>query len=189
MTADILVPFIAVGLAELGDKTQLSILLLSSKTNKHLHLLLGATLAFSVVDGLAVLAGSWIANIVPINFLKVFSGIIFIIFGALMLREAMASTENEVNDQSKSYFKSSFLTGFVVILLTEWGDKTQIASGLFATRYNALMVLIGTVAALVLLSAMAIYLGKFVSNRVDTKLMTRIAGVLFILMGISFFLF
>ena len=76
-----------------------------------------------------------------------------------------------------------------MIFITEWGDKTQIASGIFATKYNPLMVLIGAVTALALLSVMAIYLGKFVSNKVDKKVLTKIAGTVFILMGISFFLF
>ncbi len=183
MIADILIPLIVTGLAEFGDKTQLSIFLLASKTKKHLHLLLGVMLAFLIVDGTAVLIGSWIINIVPMRFLKILSGIIFIIFGVLILRD------KEVKDESKLYARNSFLSGFALIFITEWGDKTQIASGIFATKYNALMVLIGAMTALALLSVMVIYLGKFVSNKVDKKVMTKIAGAVFILMSISFFLF
>jgi putative Ca2+/H+ antiporter (TMEM165/GDT1 family) len=183
MIADVLIPLIMIGLAEFGDKTQLSLFLLSSKTKKHLHLLLGAMLAFLIVDGTAVLIGSWIINIVPIRLLKIFSGIIFIIFGVLILRD------KEVKGESRLYSRNSFLSGFVLIFITEWGDKTQIASGIFATKYNALMVLIGAMTALALLSVMAIYLGRFVSNKVDKKVVTKIAGTVFILTGISFFLF
>jgi putative Ca2+/H+ antiporter (TMEM165/GDT1 family) len=183
MELDILIPLIMTGLAEFGDKTQLSILLLSSKTKKHLHLLLGVMLAFLIVDGAAVLIGSWIINIVPIRFLKILSGIIFIIFGVLILRD------KEVKGESRLYSRSPFLSGFALIFVTEWGDKTQIASGIFATKYNAVMVLIGAMTALTLLSVMAIYLGRFVSDRVDKKVVTKIAGTVFILMGISFFLF
>jgi len=183
MIADVLIPLIMIGLAEFGDKTQLSLFLLSSKTKKHLHLLLGAMLAFLIVDGVAVLIGSWIINIVPIRLLKIFSGIILIIFGALILRN------KEVKDKSRLYSRNSFLSGFVLIFITEWGDKTQIASGIFATKYNPLMVLIGAMTALALLSVIAIYLGRFVSNKVDKKVLTKIAGTVFILMGISFFLF
>jgi len=178
MIADILIPFVVTSLAELGDKTQLSILLLSSKTRKHLHLLLGVILAFLIVDGVAILLGSWITNMVPINWLKTLSGIIFIIFGVLILRK------NAAKSQSELYFKNSFLTGFMLIFISEWGDKTQIASGLFATQYNFWMVLTGVMIALTLLSIMAIYLGKFISSKVDKKVITRIAGTAFILMGI-----
>jgi len=183
MTADILIPLIMIGLAEFGDKTQLSIFLLSSKTKKHLHLLLGVMLAFLIVDGIAVLIGSWIINIMPIRLLKILSGIIFIIFGVLILRD------KEVKGESRLYSRSSFLSGFVLIFITEWGDKTQIASGIFATKYNALMVLTGAMTALALLSIMAIYLGRLISNKVDKKVITKIAGTVFILMSISFFLF
>ncbi len=179
---DILIPLVAVGLAELGDKTQLSILLLSSKTKNHLQLLLGVTLAFLIVDGFAVLACSWTTNIIPVSFLKISAGIIFIIYGVLILKG------NEVKDDGKLYSRNPFLSGFVLILITEWGDKTQVASGLCAIKYNALMVLTGTMIALTLLSIMAIYLGKFVSNKVNKKTMTKIAGIVFILIGISSFL-
>jgi len=64
MITEILLPLAAVAVAELGDKTQLSILLLSSKTERHLRLLLGVVSAFFIVDGIAVLVGSWITNIV-----------------------------------------------------------------------------------------------------------------------------
>ncbi len=178
-----MIPLIVIGLAEFGDKTQLSIFLLSSKTKKHLHLLLGVMLAFLIVDGAAVLIGSWIINIVSLRLLKILSGIIFIIFGILILRD------KEVKGESRLYSRSSFLSGFALIFITEWGDKTQIASGIFATKYNPLMVLIGAMTVLALLSVVAIYLGKFVSNKVDKKVLTKIAGTVFILMGISFFLF
>jgi len=182
MIADIIVPLVATGLAELGDKTQLSVLLLSSKTKKHLHLLLGVLLAFLIVDGVAVLAGSWIVNIVPMNWLRIFSGILFIVFGVLMLRSSQATSEG------KLYVHNPFVSGFVLIFITEWGDKTQITSGLFATQYNALLVFIGIMTALTLLSIIAIYLGKFISNRIDKKLITKVAGIAFIIIGIAFFL-
>ena len=178
MIADLLIPLVAISLAELGDKTQLSIILLSSKTKKHLHLLLGIMLAFLIADGAAILLGSWIMNIIPITWLKVASGTIFTVFGLLILRE------KEATKQSRLQFKNSFLSGFILIFISEWGDKTQIASGLFATQYNSLMVLTGVMTALTLLSIIAIYLGKIISNKIDKKLITKIAGTAFILIGI-----
>ena len=183
MVADILVPLTAVALAELGDKTQLSLLLLSTKTKKHLHLLLGALLAFLVVDGTAILVCSYISDIIPVKLLKILSGIIFIILGVLILKKNKAKEERIIS------LRNSFLSGFTLTFVTEWGDKTQIASGAFVMKYNALMVLIGTMTALTLLSVMAIYLGKFISQKVDKKVMTKIAGIVFIVTGISFFLF
>jgi len=181
MMADVLLPLIAVGLAELGDKTQLSILLLSSKTTKHLQLLLGVFFAFLAVDGVAVLVGSWVTDIVPIDVLRLTAGSVFVIFGLLTLRA------KEEEGESKFRFKNPFLSGFALIFMMEWGDKTQIASALFAAKYNPIMVLLGSMMALTALSVIAVYLGKIVSSKVDSELITRIAGIVFIIIGISFF--
>jgi len=181
MVPDILIPLIVVGLAELGDKTQLSTLLLASKTEKHLHLFLGVILAFLIVDGIAILAGEWITHIAPKSLIKILSGVVFIIFGLLMLR----NKREEI--KSNYYFENPFYSGFILIFVSEWGDKTQIAAGLFATKYSGLMVLTGVIIALSLLSIIAIYSGKFISDKVDSKILAKIAGISFILMGVAFF--
>jgi putative Ca2+/H+ antiporter (TMEM165/GDT1 family) len=178
---DILVPFVAVAIAELGDKTQLSILLLSSKTRKHVYLLIGVILAFFIVDGIAILAGSWITSIVPLRIVKIISGILFIVFGVVML------IRQEKDFEQKKIYNNAFISGFILILFAEWGDKTQIASGLFGTKYNAVLVLCGTLIALTVVSIMAVYFGKVIAERIHKKLLTRIAAVLFIVMGIVFF--
>lgn len=183
MIPDLLIPFITIGLAELGDKTQLSILLLSSKTKKHLELLLGVMAAFLITDGVAVLIGSWLTSVVPMVWIKIVSGVIFIVFGVLTLRD----TDEEARD--KLYSPNAFIAGFVIIFLTEWGDKTQIAAALFATEYHPGLVLFSTLAALAILSVMAVYLGKFISDKIDKKIISKIAGILFVLIGASFFLF
>jgi len=180
MIPDILIPLIAISLAELGDKTQLSILLLSTKTQKHLHLLLGITLAFLIADGTAILLGTWITNIIPINYLKIASGTIFIILGTLLLIQKQSQNEN------KLHLKNTFLSGFTLIFISEWGDKTQITSAIFATQYNSTLVLIGTMTALTLLSTLTIYIGKLISEKINKKLVTKTAAIAFIIVGISF---
>ena len=66
------------------------------------------------------------------------------------------------------------------------GDKTQLASALFATEYDPLMVLAGVMIALFILNLMAIFLGRYLSRRIDRKLMSRVAGGIFLLIGFSF---
>jgi putative Ca2+/H+ antiporter (TMEM165/GDT1 family) len=79
--------------------------------------------------------------------------------------------------------RNAFASGFSMIFLSEWGDKTQVASTLFAFEYNPWMVLVGVMIALAVLSVMAIYLGKFISGKIDRKLISEAAGAVFILMG------
>ncbi|MFH0832976.1 MAG: TMEM165/GDT1 family protein [Candidatus Aenigmatarchaeota archaeon] len=182
MITEVFLSFIAIALAELGDKTQLAILLISSKTKKHLQLLLGIIIAYVIVDGIAILAGSWFAEIMPMQIIRTVSGALFIAFGLMIL------LDKREKDEGKLYSKNSFLSGFMLIFIAEMGDKTQIASGLLATQYDALSVLIGAIVALAILSALAIYLGKIISERIDKKLISKVAGIIFILIGLSFFL-
>lgn len=180
MIQDILIPFLAIGLAELGDKTQLAVFCLASKTKKYLQLLLGVTLAFIIADGLAILLGDFIAKIIPIIYVKIGAGIIFIIIGVIMLI-------NYKKEEKKYKLKTPFLSGFGLVLISEMGDKTQLASGLFATKFNPAFVFIGVIAALVVLSLIAIYLGRFIMEKVNKKTVSIIAGILFILIGIASF--
>jgi len=181
--SEFFITFLAVALAELGDKTQLSIFVLSSKTKHHLQLLLGVTLAFLIVDGTAILLGAWVTTVVPMTILKTVSGIIFIAFGLFIL---FFSKDDE---EDTTINRNAFQAGFFLIFISEWGDKTQIASGLLATRYGLLPVLIGTMAALIAVSLIAIYLGIFASKKLDKRLISKVAGTLFILIGLSFFFF
>ena len=178
---EIIIPLLAVGLAEMGDKTQLSILLLSSRTREYFRLLLGVMLAFLLADGFAILVGSWVTSVIPVHLVKLVSGAVFILFGILILK---GDQDEEV--ESNLSAKRAFVSGFTMIFLSEWGDKTQIASALFATEYNPRMVFIGVMIALLILSVMAIFLGKYLSSRIDRRVITRVGGVLFLLIGLSF---
>jgi Ca2+/H+ antiporter, TMEM165/GDT1 family len=180
---DIIIPLLAVGLAEMGDKTQLSVLLLSSRTREYAQLLAGIMLAFLLADGFAILVGSWVTNVIPVHLVKLVSGAVFIIFGVMILRG-----EKEEEEESRLSPRNAFVSGFSMIFLSEWGDKTQIASALFATEYDPRLVFVGVMTALLILSVMAIYLGKFLAGRIDRKRITRIAGVVFLLIGLSFML-
>lgn len=166
------------GLAEIGDKTQLSILLLSSRTQEYARLVLGVMLAFLLADGFAILVGSYVSEAVPVTIVKAVSGLVFILFGVLIYR-------GEEGDEEMSLSaRGAFLSGFSMIFLSEWGDKTQIASALFATEYDPYLVFVGVMIALFVLTIMAVFLGKHLSRRIDRKLMSRAAGGIFILIGL-----
>jgi len=157
-----MIPLITIAVAELGDKTQISNLLLSLKTKKHLQLLIGTLLAFAIVDGIAILAGTWITTIIPINYLKMISAIVFITIGILMIFSK--DGEGKVIKQGNPFFAA-----FLIIMLTESGDKTQIATAIFATQYEGIFVFIGTMAALTILSLIALFFGKIINTRLDKK--------------------
>jgi len=181
MVQDILIPFAAIGLAELGDKTQLAVLCLSSKTKRHIELLVGILLAFVIADGLAIMLGNYVTSYIPIQYLKTLSGITFILFGIFTLM-------NNKKEEAQCELKQPFSSAFVLILVSEMGDKTQIAAGLFATKYNPVQVFIGVIFALTVLSVTAVYLGKLIALKLNKRAISTVAGILFVLIGISFFL-
>ncbi|MEM3399521.1 MAG: TMEM165/GDT1 family protein [Candidatus Micrarchaeia archaeon] len=180
---DFLVPFTAIAVAEFGDKTQLSILLLSSQTKERLQLFIGLMLAFLVVDGIAVLAGSWATNIIPTHIVKIASALLFIVIGAMLFCGKIDE------ERTIPKFQCPFVSGFLLIFIAEWGDKTQMAAGIFATIYNPLLVLIGTLAALGLISLIALYFGGLVSHKIERRMLAKLSGIVFILIGLSAFLF
>jgi len=79
-----------------------------------------------------------------------------------------------------------FLTVFATVFFAELGDKTQIATILFAGNkdVNKLTVFIGASLALILTSAIGVLVGSTLSDFVNGKYLSYIAGVGFILVGI-----
>ncbi len=177
---DFLSPFIAIALAELGDKSQLSIFLLSSRTKRRFSLLLGVMCGFGVVDGLAIFVGSWIVKLVPTQWISVASGTLFIVLGILLL----LAKDEEDGESTVQAVKNPFVLGFTAIGLAEWGDKTQFASALFAAEYNPFIVFAAVMSALLLLSLLALLMGHILTRAVKPAVTKKIAGVVFVGLGI-----
>lgn len=93
MTGLFLKAFGLVFLAEMGDKTQLSAMGLAAAArggrNGVLAVFLGSALALCVTSAIAAVAGGWVSEHVPPRVVKAVSGILFLAFGALFLREAL----------------------------------------------------------------------------------------------------
>jgi putative Ca2+/H+ antiporter (TMEM165/GDT1 family) len=78
-----------------------------------------------------------------------------------------------------------FLTIFGTVFLAELGDKTQLATVLFATResISPLTVFLAASLALIATTAVGVAAGNFIADQIDTKILANIAGVGFILIG------
>jgi len=79
----------------------------------------------------------------------------------------------------------TLLLVFGTVFLAELGDKTQLATILYATDKEAsrLFVFIGASLALISTSAIGVFFGHLISKSVNPKYLTVSAGVLFILVG------
>ncbi len=77
-------------------------------------------------------------------------------------------------------------TVFGTIFLAELGDKTQLATLLFAARQGSSLgtVFIAASSALVAATAIGVVAGAIVSNYVDPRYLSYVAGTGFVLVGI-----
>lgn len=78
-----------------------------------------------------------------------------------------------------------FFTAFCLLFFAELGDKTQLAVFTLSTQSsNYMPVFLGASAALVVVTFIGVFLGRFVANYVPVPILHTIAGVLFVVMGI-----
>lgn len=80
---------IAFFLAELGDKTQLATISLAAKYRSFIGVWLGSSLGMVFSDGLAIIVGVVAGKKIPEKIIKYVSASIFILFGALIIIEAL----------------------------------------------------------------------------------------------------
>jgi putative Ca2+/H+ antiporter (TMEM165/GDT1 family) len=78
-----------------------------------------------------------------------------------------------------------FATVFGTVFLAELGDKTQLATVLFASRSTVSLwtIFVAAAAALVLTSAIGVAAGAAVARYVDPKYLSYAAGIGFIAIG------
>jgi putative Ca2+/H+ antiporter (TMEM165/GDT1 family) len=167
-----------VALAELGDKTQIVCMTLAAR-HPATPVLLGAVLAFAVLNLLAVLFGAAAAVWLPEWLVATVVAILFAIFGLRALREADEETV-EVQERDG---RSVFLSAFALIFLAELGDKTQLAVAGLAGTQAALPVWIGGTLALASTSALGVLAGQTLLRRLPVRVLHQVSGGLFLVLA------
>ena len=78
-----------------------------------------------------------------------------------------------------------FITIFGAVFLAELGDKTQLATMLFAAdkEVSKVTVFLSASAALIVASAIGVIAGSLLSEYINEKVLNYIAGVGFIIIG------
>ena len=82
-----------------------------------------------------------------------------------------------------------FLTIFAAVFIAELGDKTQLATMLFAADKDTsrMVVFAAASAALIVATALGVLAGTLLSAYISEKLLAYVAGVGFILIGLFTF--
>ncbi len=78
-------------------------------------------------------------------------------------------------------------TVFAAVFIAELGDKTQLATMLFASdqAVSKWAVFLGSSLALVAASALGVLAGSFMSNLISPKVLSMVAGVGFVVIGVG----
>jgi len=84
----ILQAFLLTALAELGDKTQLAVILMSAESGMPLVVLSGAILGFAVIVAVGVVIGREISRRVRRKWIVLASGVLFVAIGIFTILEA-----------------------------------------------------------------------------------------------------
>lgn len=79
-----------------------------------------------------------------------------------------------------------FFTVFSTVFLAELGDKTQLATFLYAAdaERSKVVVFLAAASALVVTSAVGVLLGSVVAQYVNPRMLSYLAGAGFIVIGI-----
>ena len=82
------------------------------------------------------------------------------------------------------------VTVFTTVFLAELGDKTQLSTVLFASSpgQSKWAVFAGASLALVTSTALGVFAGEHIGARLNAQLLARIAGLVFIAVGVWTFL-
>ncbi|MET8566991.1 TMEM165/GDT1 family protein [Streptomyces sp. NPDC004783] len=174
--------FGVVFLAELPDKTALAGLVLGTRYRAS-YVFAGVAAAFLLHVVLAVAAGS-VLTLLPQQIVHALTGVLFL-GGAAVLMMKKDDDEEEIRKPGDQSFWKVSGAGFMLILVAEFGDLTQIMTANLAARYDdPLSVGLGAVLALWAVAGLGIVGGKALMKRVPLALITKIAAVLMTGLGV-----
>ncbi|MEV6052128.1 TMEM165/GDT1 family protein [Streptomyces sp. NPDC052107] len=169
-------------LAELPDKTALAGLVLGTRYRAS-YVFAGVAAAFLLHVVLAVAAGS-VLTLLPQQIVHALTGVLFL-GGAAVLLLKKDEGEEEIKKPADQSFWRVATTGFMLILVAEFGDLTQIMTANLAARYDdPISVGLGAVLGLWAVAGLGIVGGKALMKKVPLRLITQIAALLMLALGV-----
>jgi putative Ca2+/H+ antiporter (TMEM165/GDT1 family) len=173
--------FVLILPVELPDKTLFATLVLATRF-KPWPVFVGVGLAFAVQSLVAVTAGS-LLGLLPHYVVTAVVALLFLIGAVVLWRSARSGPEEEELGDTPEHppFWRAAALSFGVLFAAEWGDFSQLATAALAARYDApVSVFVGSLAALLVVSALAVLLGRKLADRLPIALIRRVAAALFL---------
>ena len=177
--------FILVLPVELPDKTLFASLVLATRFPP-VPVFVGVATAFGLQVAIAVTAGS-LLSLLPEALVSGIVAVLFLVGAVILWRSADSGPEEEDLDdstQGTSFFRVAAIS-FGVLFAAEWGDLSQLATAGLAARLNEpVSVFIGAWAALLVVSALAVFLGRKLADRLPIALIRRVAAALVLVFAV-----
>ena len=162
----------------MGDKTQLLAMAFAAKYRWQ-TVMWAVFVATAVNHLMAAAAGSYLAAIVPMAYIKTAAAVSFIIFGLWTIRG------DTLGDEDKRFNFSPFWTVAVAFFIAEMGDKTQLATVALAVKFNTIIrVWIGTTIGMVISNAIGIIVGNVMGKHIPERAIKWFSALVFIAFGI-----
>ena len=182
----VLTAFVLVLPVELPDKTLFASLVLATRFPP-LPVFVGVGAAFGLQVAIAVTAGS-LLSLLPEALVSGVVAVLFLVGAVLLWRSATEGPE-DADDVAEGKEGRSFLRvaaiSFGVLFAAEWGDLSQLATaGLAARLDDPISVFAGAWAALLTVSALAVFLGRKLADRLPVALIRRVAAALFLVFAV-----
>ena len=174
---DVLAAFAVVFLAELGDKTQLVALTLGARYPAS-RVLLALTGAIAVLQTISVTLGALVSRALPDRAVAIGAGLLFLAFAVWTWRAA------DDRDDEAASSRGGLLGAATAFFLAELGDKTMLTTAGLAADRGAIPVWIGSFAAMVSATALAVLAGRTVTQRVGPDFLRRVGAVAFAVVGV-----
>ena len=176
-----IVSALLVALAEMGDRTQLLAIMLSSRYRRPVPILLGILMATIANHFLAALAGFYLSNLLSAPWFKYVIALSFI---AMAIWALIPDKQGDDDAPAKPRL-GVFLTTAVSFFLVEIGDKTQIATAALAARFHdVLIVAAGTTTGMMLANIPAVFLGQAVIGIMPLGALRITAAVVYLGLGL-----
>ena len=94
------------------------------------------------------------------------------------------SNINVINENNNNEINTGLIIAIIIMLcLSDFGDKSQITVMTMAAIYDFYGILIGSTLALVGTVTIAILFGTWICDKISTKLLFLIGGILFLIFG------
>ena len=180
MIKTLLSSFFLIFVAEMGDKTQLMSMALTARF-KVSQIVLGISAAIILNNVIAVVAGGLISGLFPIGIIKTVSYALFIGFGIWTIYGGVHEDEKE---NSNKIFLTPFFTVFILFFISEFGDKTQIATMTLAMNQSPVCVLTGACIGMICANLIGIYAGVMIWENIPPYIIKLVSAGLFISIGL-----